>query len=65
MHKVCGPSVDTFSNWTPTYEWYMARFVIKNTKKTFVMLRLDYVLIIYQPFQIRFNSTIEKAYVVT
>ena len=28
--KVCGPFVDTSLYWTPTFEWFMARFVIKN-----------------------------------
>ena len=50
VHKVCGPYVATFLNWTPTFEWYMAWPIIKNTKNTFVTLRLDCMLTIYQPF---------------
>jgi hypothetical protein len=31
----CGPAVVTLLNWTPIFEWYMARLVLRmDTKKT-------------------------------
>ena len=30
--KVCGPYVATLLNWTPSFEWYMARLVVKNAQ---------------------------------
>ena len=30
MYIVCGPYVVTLLNWTPIFDWYMARLVVKN-----------------------------------
>ena len=35
----------TLSNWTPLFEWYIARLVVKvDTENACVVLRLDYVI---------------------
>ena len=46
--KVCGSNVTILLNWTLLFEWYMARFVVKNAhEKRCVTKKLNSVLRIY------------------
>ena len=49
LRHLCEPYVDILRNWTPVFEWYVARFVVKteHQKKLCKMMRLDYELKLY------------------
>lgn len=58
--KVCWPYVVTLRNRTPTFEWCMAKIVVKNgTKMTPVLLRSDFVLNVYTLTINGFNNCYE------
>lgn len=42
MFKVCWPYVVSLLDWTPMFEWYTARFVVKNREFSIYMLEVPF-----------------------